>query len=289
MVLPNLPNRNIYDEVNEDAELAEMVARMQALYPSWQPSETDPQRLSFSAVAWRLTLGKIFFNHQARNAFVDDAVGSGLRGTAKTLGVLANTGEMDEPLRERLIQHLQSVGRSASYTAYEADARRASTSVADVEITLDVAPNENRIIVNLLATEAASESRADNLLGVPPAAVVTAVQTFLRDPVRLRVGDEDVIARAATPTEYRIAALITPSTAAAAARQAAYDFIDERRRFGEVLRASNLATAMENAGATAADVTTFNVVGSSGTAILTATGAQYYDCAKNATGVVITS
>lgn len=289
MVMPVLPHRHIYDVVDADAELAQLVADFQVLYPSWQPADTDPLRLAYSVIAAHITLGNVEFNARARGAFLGDAVGTDLDGVGETLGVRRNSGESDEAYERRIITHQLAVGRSSTYTAYEADALDADTRITDAAITLDVAPNEGRVIVNLLATAAASESRTDNLLGVPPAALVTAVQSYLRDAARVRVGDELILARAATPTEYRIAALITPTSAIEAARTAAYAYIDSVRRFDAVLRPSNLATAIENvASVTAADVTTFNVVGSSGSATLTATGATYYDCAKNTTGVNLT-
>lgn len=288
MVMPNLNHRHIYDVLEPDAELAQMIAAMQVLYPSWQPSETDPLRLAFSVLATRFYLWGEFTNYKARGAFAADAVGSDLDGVCETFGVPRLSGELDEALRRRRDTAVQAVGRGAGYSAYEADALDAAVTIADVKITIDAAPNEGRVIVNLLSTAAASEARADNLLGVPSAAVVAAIQTYLRDPIRVRVGDEDVITRAASPTEYRIAAQITPSTAEAiaAARAAAYAYIDAHRRFDAVLRPSNLNTAMENAaGVVAADLTLFNVAGSTGEATLTATGTTYYDCAKNATGV----
>ena len=289
MVTPILPHRQIYDEIDPDEVLAQLISDMQALDPTWMPATTDPLRLTFSVLAGHLTRRNIYFNARARGAFSDDAVGADLDGVCITFGVRRATSELDEPLRRRRDTHMDAIGRSANYAAYMAETLDADATIADAVVTLDIAPNEGRVIVNLLSTAAASESRADNLLGVPAASVVTAIQTYLRDPVRLRVGDERIIARAATPTEYRIAVLMSPATAEAAARQAIYDYIDAHRRFGATLRASNLATAIENAGAAFADVTTFNALGSSGNAVLTATGAVYYDCAKNTTGVDITT
>ena len=287
MVMPIMPARHIYDDADPDADAAALVAAMQAAYPSWRPAETDPLLIAFRVLGSHFYRGNVYFNARARGAFAADAVGTDLDGVCENFGVLRHMSELDEALRRRRDTHVRAVGRSSGYSGYEADALDADSRVSDVAVTLDTAPNEGRVIANIIATAAASETRADNLLGVPTAALVAAVQSYLRDRVRVRVGDEDVIARAAAPTEYRIAVGVSPASAQAAARQAAYAYIDSVRRFDAVLRPSNLATAIENAGATGADVTTFNLVGSSGSATLTATGAQYYDCAKDATGVVV--
>lgn len=288
MVMPSLPSRHIYDVVDPLAEEAAMVAGYRALYPSWQPAETDPLRLVFRVAGARLGLFFEYQNAKARGAFPPDAVGTDQDGVCETFGTIRRPGEDDASLERRRSAHMRAIGRSSGYSAYIAEALTASPDIAGAAITQDVAPSEGRVIVNLLATETASEARSDNLLGVPSATTVAAVQAYLRDPIRVRVGDEQILCRAASPTEYRIAADVDGDLDAA--RAAAYAYIDSRRGYNQTLRASNLITAMETAvGVNVADVTLFNVQGSTGIAVLAATGATYYDCAKNDTGVALTT
>lgn len=288
--------QRIFENVNEGAIFNRMMADYQARQPAWMPSESDPFTQLLNGQAAREGLVRRLFSELALGLFRQSSTGSDLRALAAFWGLTPGPNETDDELAIRLDAHIDVQGYAGTPEAYRGHALTASTDVADAIALEDAAPHAGRVNVHIIAKESASVAQANNLLGVPSAALLTAVRAYLRDGRRRAVTDRNLETTAASPTEYRIGMDISPGTAQAvqAARTATYAYIDSHRRFGAVLNPSNLTTAIENAingvlvgGGAVANIETFNISPFNGTATLTATDEAYYDCAKNATGVDI--
>ena len=279
---------NIYEAVNYDAILARKQADYQARQPSWRPAETDPALLLLQAAAGDEALARLYFNARALGAFIDTALDDDLRAIAETFGVDPASKPV-EALRREVKIKVAAEGRAGTPSAYRAFALAASDSVKDAITSISAAPNAGRVNVSVLAIESATNPGSLN--GTPTSALVTEVQAYLRDDVRRDVRDDDLIASAAAPTEYRIVVALTPSTPAtrALAQMIIYDYIDEHLIFDTTLYPTNLVTALEsNDAIDQAALTAFNVAPYTGVATLTASGTSVYACRKDGTGVVIT-
>ena len=282
-----MANLNLYEEVNYERILARKQADYQARQPSWRPAETDPALLLLQAAAGDEALSRLYFNQRGYGAFLDTALDADLRALAETLGV-DPASKPTEALRREVKIKVAAEGRAGTPSAYRAFALAASDDVKDAITSISAAPNAGRVDVSVLAVESATN--AGSLNGTPTAALVTEVQNYLRDDMRRDVRDDDLIASAAAPTEYRIAVALTPSTpnTRALAQMIIYDYIDEHLIFDTTLYPTNLVTALEsNDAIDQAALTVFNVSPYTGVATLTATGVNVYSAQKNATGVAI--
>ena len=283
-----MANLNLYEEVNYERILARKLADYQARQPSWRPAETDPALLLLQAAAGDEAVSRIYFNQRGFGAFVDTALDDDLRALAETLGV-DPASKPTEALRREVKIKVAAEGRAGTPSAYRALALEASDDVSDATTTISAAPNAGRVEVSVLATEAATDS--GSLIGTPTAALVASVQAYLRDDMRRDVRDDDLIASAAAPTEYRIVVALTPSTPAtrALAQSIAYKFVDDHRLFGAVLRPTNFVTALESSPSIEfAALTVFNIAPYLSTQTLTAINKVVYSCRKDSTGITIT-
>lgn len=292
--LPNLdtlPNLNILEDVDEAAIRARKVAAYQAAAPAWRPAATDPLFLLMRTAAADEAKAREFFRRMILMLFPFTSEGTALTWLGEFFGVPRRENEPDAMLARRIHDRIKLQRFAGTNGYYESQALENDTELADAFVTADAAPNEGRTRVHILATEDASEPQANNLLGVPSAAKVAATQAYLRGYDVRAVIDEDLVVQAAAPTEYRIAVTITPADAHAAARQIVYQFIDDNREYNTIIYHSNLITRLESAniGVVSANVTEFGGApfGDGVASNLTADDAVVWDCAKNATGVVI--
>lgn len=255
----------------------------------WQPADTDPLYAALDGAAQREALDTELGNEVTLDLLLPYSRGAPLRAVgASVTGVTARAGEDDETYLQRVLDVQNAQGRTGSIAAYRAFARIHSAAIDDIAATVDSSPDEGRLRITLLATKGESVSRSDNLLGVPSAAVVTSTGIYLRDDIRRGILDGDLLTVAASPTEYRIAITVTPLIAHDRARELAYQYIDSNRKFNRTLYPSHLSTLLENdATIDAATITTFAASPYAGVGSLTASGAAYYDCQQNDTGVII--
>lgn len=185
-----LPSPSIIEDLDYEAVLGALMAdardRFVAAGVDYDVGhlETDPVKVILEAAAYRELLLRARVNDAAKANLVAFSTGTDLDHLAAFYDVVRLPGELDEPLRERVILAVAGRSTAGPHDWYRAAARRASVRVKDVAVyRIGLGPD---IRVAVLA--------ADNY-GEPDAALLAAVRSVVTgDAVRVISDRIEVIA-----------------------------------------------------------------------------------------------
>ena len=187
-----LPDPQIIEEISYEAILGALktdaIARFAAAGVTYDLGnlETDPVMIVLQAVAFRDTLLRARINDAAKANLVKFAQGSDLDHLAGFYDVTRLVGELDEPLRDRVILAIQGRSPGGSEFHYESAAKRADVRIADVAAYRETDAPRLHIAVY----------SSDNG-GVPDQAMLDAVTAEINKPEVRLLNDTDIVIEAA--------------------------------------------------------------------------------------------
>lgn len=259
--LSRLPAPEIVVQLDFETILAEMVADVQVLQPSFDATvDSDPAVKVLQVAAYRELLLRRAFQEGALQNFVAYASDTRLDHLAALVGVtrltvtpadpLTGTGaimEADDDLRQRVVLAPESFTVAGPELAYVARAKEASADVLDASAT---SPSPGNVLVSVLARDGD---------GTASPALIALVEAVVTDKGVRPLGDRVTVASTELVPFTVIAAIRTfagPDAAliVAAARTALDTYLAENRRLGRDVTRSGLYAALTVAGVQRVDL-----------------------------------
>ena len=250
--LSRLPAPMIVQQIGFETILAQLVARMQALLPSFDATiDSDPVVKILQVAAYREVLVRQEAQDGALQTLVAYATGATLDHLAARMGVTrlvitpANsvTGaepvlESDDDLRQRVVLAPESYSVAGPELAYVYHAKTASPLVIDAGA---ISPQPGAVLVSVLSGETPAGAASDALLALVRA-VVTAPE--------IRPLGDDVTVASAEIVPFAIDATVYPFDGPDAdllietGRAALAAYVADCHKLGRAVRRTSIAAAL---------------------------------------------
>lgn len=249
--LSRLARPTIVAPVDYEATLARMVARVQALLPSFDATvDSDPAVKVLQVAAYLQMLDQQDFNERLVARLVAYATGATLDHIGAAIGVArltlipanAATGappvmEADDDFRARIVLGPEKFAAAGPELAYVAHAKDASAQVLDASAT---SPAPGEVLISILSREGTGTASAD---------LLAAVRAIVTDPAIRPLGDLVTVA-SATLIPFLVTARIwtfsgpDPSLVISTARASLDAYLAKSRKLGRNITLSGLSAAL---------------------------------------------
>lgn len=252
--LSRLPAPDIIEALDFETILADAVARMQALMPTFENRDSDPATKLLQLFSYVAQLLRQRVNDAVRAVMPAYAVGADLDNIAALFGIMrltitpADVGlgipaimESDADFRRRMVLAPEGYSVAGPEGAYIFHALSAHPDVLDASAT---SPNAGEVLLSVLSRTGSGQASPE---------VVEAVRAYASHETRRPLTDQ-VTAQSAQIIEYAVAATITTfsgpdgAVVLAAARAGLEDFVTSSHKLGRDITRSGLFAALHVPG-----------------------------------------
>ncbi|KAA9020735.1 baseplate assembly protein [Sphingobium limneticum] len=253
--LSRLPAPDIIEALDFETILADAVARMQALMPTFENRDSDPAAKLLQLFSYAAQLLRQRVNDAVRAVMPAYAVGGDLDNIAALFGIVRFTitpandplgipavMESDEDFRRRMVLAPEGFSVAGPEGAYISHALSASADVLDASAT---SSNPGEVMISVL-------SRTGS--GAASPALIEAVRLFASDETRRPLTDK-VVVQSAEIIEYAVSATITTFSGPDAmvvlesARAGLAQYVASSHKLGRDITRSGIFAALHVPGA----------------------------------------